>query len=317
MKGSPSDREARQQVSRGAGGLNASHTPAFFVSVPLAQPARFPERDMPVHHRRDPTRLARREAEQARTPEASPVKLFSFGLAFVALAAGCDRRGGAGGPGATDTGSKPLYGQADNTFNLTAAAVSVKQGDAEPVTIGIKRGTNFDQDVTVAFADVPNGVTIDPAGPVIKSGATDVKVTLAAAEDAAPGEYTVKVVGHPGAGGDATNQFKLTVAKKDSFTLTVPFWTTGLKQGEAKAFSVGITRDKRFDQDVTLRFDGLPKGVTVEPATAVIRNGEPDAKLILKAADDAALGDFAVRATGHPTKGADATHEFRFKVAKK
>ncbi|HEX4609202.1 MAG TPA: hypothetical protein VH092_13450 [Urbifossiella sp.] len=247
------------------------------------------------------------------------MKRFFYGLLFVSLAAaGCDRRGGAGGPGAADTGTKPpLFGQADNTFNLTAAAVSVKQGDVEPGVIGIKRGTNFDQDVAVAFTDIPKGVTIDPAGPVIKSGGTDAKFTLAAGDDAVPGEYTVKVVGHPGTGGDATNQFKLTVAKKDSFTLSVPFRTTGLKQGEAKAFAVGITRDKRFDQDVTLKFDGLPTGVTVEPATAVIKNGDPDAKLVLKAAGDAALGDFAVRATGHPAKGADATHEFKFTVAKK
>ncbi len=244
---------------------------------------------------------------------------FFYGLMIASLAAvGCDRRGGTGGPGAADTGTRlPLFGQADNTFNLTPAAVSVKQGDAEPGAVGIKRGTNFDQDVTLAFADVPKGVTIDPTGPVIKSGGTDAKFTLAASEDAAPGEYTVKVVGHPVTGGDATNQFKVTVAKKDSFTLSVPFWTTGFKQGEAKAFSIGIARDKRFDQDVALTFDGLPTGVTVEPATAVIKNGDTDAKLVLRAADDDALGDFAVRAKGHPTKGADATHEFKFTVARK
>jgi hypothetical protein len=125
------------------------------------------------------------------------------------------------------------------------------------------------------------------------------------------------VVGHPATGGDATNQFKVTVAKKDSFTLTVPFWTTGVKQGEAREFAVGVTRDKRFDQDVAISFAGLPKGVTVEPAVAVVRNGIADAKFVLKADGDAALGDFAVKATGHPTKGADATHEFKFTVAKK
>ena len=97
----------------------------------------------------------------------------------------------------------------------------------------------------------------------------------------------------------------------------MPFWTTGLKQGEAKAVTIGLTRDKRFDQDVTLSFAGLPKGVTVEPAGAVVKHGDADAKFSLKAADDAALGDFAVVVTGHPTKGADATHEFKFTVAKK
>lgn len=239
-------------------------------------------------------------------------------LAVVVLV-GCHRgEGTAGGPGAADPAVKPpVFGQADDTFNLTAASISVKQGDAAPGAIGIKRGTNFDQDVTLAFADVPTGVTLDPAGPVIKSADTDAKFTLTAGDAAAPGDYTVKVVGHPGRGGDATNQFKLTVAKKDSFTLSAPNRTTDLKQGETKAVSISISRDKRFDQDVSLTFADLPKGVTLEPAGAVIKNGEPEAKFVLKAADDASLGDFAVKVTGHPTKGADAIHEFKFTVAKK
>lgn len=238
-------------------------------------------------------------------------------LATVVLV-GCDRGGTSGGPGATAPGGKsPLAGQANDTFNLTASSISVKQGDAVQGTIDIKRGTNFAQDVTLAFADLPKGVTLDSAGHLIKSSSTDAQFTLTASDDAPPGEYTIKVVGHPGQGGDATNQFKLTVAKKDSFTLSMPFWGTGIKQGEAKAVSITITRDKRFDQDVTLKFGALPQGIIVEPAGAIIKNGDGEAKFVLKATDDAALGDFAVKVTGHPTKGADASHEFKFTVAKK
>jgi hypothetical protein len=35
------------------------------------------------------------------------------------------------------------------------------------------------------------------------------------------------------------------------------------------------------------------------------------------AADDASLGDFAVKVTGHPTHGADASNELKITVAKK
>jgi hypothetical protein len=239
-------------------------------------------------------------------------------LAAVVLV-GCDHKGStAGGPGATNPAAKPpLFGEADNTFNLTTSSISLKQGDAVQGTIDIKRGTNFDQDVTLAFENLPKGIKLDPSGPVIKSGGTDAKFTLTASDDVAPGEFTVKVVGHPTKGNDATSQFELTVAKKDSFTLSMPFWTTGLKQGEAKAFSITISREKRFDQDVTLKFAGLPKGITVDPVGAVIKNGEAEAKFVLKASDDAALGDFAINVTGHPTKGVDVTHEFKFTVAKK
>lgn len=241
-------------------------------------------------------------------------------LSFAVFAlVGCHRgEGTAGGPGATDPAAKPpLYGQADDTFNLTASSVSLQQGSGVQGTIGIKRGTNFVQDVILAFDGLPKGIILDPSGPAIKSGDTEAKFTLTASDDAALGDFTVQVVGHPTKGGDATNHFKLTVAKKDSFTLSMPFWTTALKQGETKAVSITISRDKRFDQDVALKFDDLPKGVTVEPVGAVIKNGETEAKFALKAADDASLGDFAVKVTGHPTKGADTTHEFKFTVAKK
>jgi hypothetical protein len=246
-------------------------------------------------------------------------KIFlSFSLLGLGLIVGCDRGGSAGGPGATAiSGKQPIVGRADDTFNLTTSSLSVQQGDATASSIGIKRGTNFAQDVTISFADLPTGVTLEPSTPVLKSDSVDAKFTVKANDDAVIGEYVVKVLGHPATGGDATNTFKLSVAKKDTFTLSVPFWTTGVKQGEAKAFSLSISRDKKFDQDVTVKFDRLPKGITIEPATSVIKNGETEAKFSLKAADDAAVGDFAIQVNGHPTKGADANHEFKFSVAKK
>ena len=68
---------------------------------------------------------------------------------------------------------------------------------------------------------------------------------------------------------------------------------------------------------MALSFADLPAGVTVEPAGPTIKKGEAEAKFTLKAADDAALGTFTAKVTGHPTAGADATREFKFTVAKK
>jgi hypothetical protein len=246
---------------------------------------------------------------------------FSAGiLTLVAIAiAGCDKKGStAGGPGATDPSVKPPhFGEADNTFNLTTSSISVKQGDTVQGSIGIKRGTNFGQDVAIAFKNLPKGISLQSSALEIASGGTDVPFKLIASDDASVGEFTISVVGHPSNGGDATSQITLTVAKKDSFTLSMPFWTTSLKQGETRAFSISISREKKFDQDVTLKFDGLPKGITVEPASAAIKNGETEAKFVLKAVDEAGLGDFRAMVTGHPTKGADASHEFKFSIDKK
>lgn len=242
-----------------------------------------------------------------------------FVVMAVVAVAGCNNST-PGGPGAVDAGAKkPLYGQATETFDLSVPSLStaLKQGDAKECSIGIKRGKNFGETVTLTFVELPKGVTIEPASPVIRHGDTDAKFTLKAGDAAPTGDFVVKVTGHPTKGGDATSDFKVTVAQKDTFTLSVPFLSTSLKQGDTKAVSIGITRDKTFDQDVTLTFADMPKGVTLDPASSVIKRGEADAKFTLKGADDAALGDFAVKVTGHPPNGSDASNELKFTVAKK
>ena len=140
------------------------------------------------------------------------------GLLVMALVAmtGCDR-GTSGGPGATDPPRKqPVYGEADDTFNLSMPLMSttLHQGEPKEVAVGINRGKNFDEDVTLKFADGPKGVTIGSANPVIKHGDSEAKLTFKVADDASLGDFTVKVTGHPTKGVDASNDFKITVAKK-------------------------------------------------------------------------------------------------------
>ena len=245
------------------------------------------------------------------------MKSLFTGFAVMTLAGliGCNQ-GTPGGPGATDTsGKKPAYGQADDTFNLTAPEMSssLSQGEQAEATVGIKRAKNFDEDVTLKFNNVPKGVTVDPASPVIKHGDTDAKVTFKAEEGAALGEYKVKVTGHPTKGSDAEIEFKLTVAAMDSFTLKAPK-STSLKRGETQTVSIVIKRDKSFDQDVALTFSKMPTGVTLEPEAPVIKHGDTEAQITLTSADDASLGKFAIKVTGHPEKGADAANELKLTV---
>ena len=93
--------------------------------------------------------------------------------------------------------------------------------------------------------------------------------------------------------------------------------STTLNQGGAKEVSIGIERGKNFGEDVTLKFADGPKGVTLASVNPVIMHGDTEAKVTLKATADASLGDFTVKVTGHPTKGADATNELKITVAKK
>lgn len=136
-------------------------------------------------------------------------------LVMVGLA-GCSR-GTAGGPGITNpTQKQPMYGETDNTFNLSVPGMSttLHQGETKESSIGIARGRNFECDVELTFDEGPAGVSLASANPIIKHGDSDAKVTLKAAADAALGEFTIKVTGHPTTGADATSQFKITVAKK-------------------------------------------------------------------------------------------------------
>ncbi len=136
-------------------------------------------------------------------------------LVTVALA-GCDK-GTAGGPGITNpTQKQPMYGETDNTFNLSVPRMSttLHQGETKESAIGIARGKNFECDVALTFDEGPAGVSLASVNPMIKHGDSEAKVTLKAAADAALGEFTIKVTGHPTTGPDATSEFKITVAKK-------------------------------------------------------------------------------------------------------
>ena len=236
---------------------------------------------------------------------------------------GCGKKEGTtGGPGATDPNAKkPMVGQQENTFNITGSNTTVSV-DGKPVenSIGITRGTGFDQDVSVEFSDLPGGVKVEPSKLTLAKGAKEIKYSVTAAADATAGEYPFKATGKPTSGPESVVNLKLNVKPRATFSLDPPgfaLWSAGVKQGETKNYTVAINRDSEFKDDVTVKFDNLPKGVTIEPASPVIKNGESEAKVVVKAAPDAVVGDYKLKVTGHPSKGADVTREMGFQVSAK
>ncbi len=146
------------------------------------------------------------------------MKRSSVGLLAMAMVAfsGCGQAV-PGGPGVTTPTQKPpAYGEAEDTFNLKVPHMSttLRQGGTTEVSIGIERGKNFDEDVTLEFGDGPKGVALASAKPVIMHGDSEAKVTVKATDDASLGDFTIKVTGHPTKGANATNELKITVAKK-------------------------------------------------------------------------------------------------------
>ena len=133
----------------------------------------------------------------------------------VAALTGCNQ-GTSGGPGASSPPTKaPITGQTESTFSLTLPTAKLAQGQTVTVPVTIKRGQNFGQEVSLKLGELPKGVTLAPGGGVIKHGDTETNLSLTAVADAALGEFTVKVTGHPAKGADAVSEMKLTVSGVD------------------------------------------------------------------------------------------------------
>jgi uncharacterized membrane protein len=143
------------------------------------------------------------------------VYLVFCGLLLAGLV-GCTGAGTPGGPGVTTNSSNPVVGTGDDTFTLDTPnlATSIKQNEAKQVSIAIKRGKNFSEDVALKFDNLPQGVSIEPMAPMIKAGQTEAKVTLKANDKAAVGDHMVKVTGKPTKGAEAANEFKITINEK-------------------------------------------------------------------------------------------------------
>jgi uncharacterized membrane protein len=127
---------------------------------------------------------------------------------------------------------------------------------------------------------------------------------------------------HPGGPGVTNPSQKEPIlgTGENEFKLSTPTLATHLKQGEAKEVKIGIDRGKNFTEDVTIKFEGspdMPKGVTFNLASPTIKHSDKEAVVNIKAADDAAVGDFKVRVVGHPTKGKDAENTLEINVDKK
>jgi uncharacterized lipoprotein NlpE involved in copper resistance len=212
-------------------------------------------------------------------------------VAAVVALVGCNNGNDSpGGPGATNTtGKQPLYGQADNTFNLSAPSTTLKQGETKDISIGIKRGTNFQDDVALEFADVPQGVTLDPASPVIKHGDKATEVTLKAAADASLGEFKVKVTGHPTKGGDGSTEWKIAVtedkevtakaakAKRDEYAREMQKQLDGLdaKYDELKASAAKAEGQAKKDLEMKLDEAKVKRDVAAKKLDE-LKEADPD-----------------------------------------
>jgi hypothetical protein len=133
---------------------------------------------------------------------------------FAAISAGCNTED-SGGPGASTAKDQKNVIPPENTFKVDVPNFSqtLKQGEAKSFEVKINRQKNFDQDVTISFNELPNGVTVLPARFVISAGDEAGKATINAAPDAALGDFEAKVVGTPAQGANAESDLKIKIEK--------------------------------------------------------------------------------------------------------
>ena len=101
----------------------------------------------------------------------------------------------------------------DEGFRISAPAFTteVKQGDRQTVTVSLVRDKYFKQDVTLR-ATATDGIDVNPSKVTVEaSESPDVQFQIKADEDAALGEYLVRVVATPETGNATALDFKVKV----------------------------------------------------------------------------------------------------------
>jgi hypothetical protein len=197
--------------------------------------------------------------------------------------------------GCPNKDQKTVEGPGGQKMTVTAPAnTSIKEGETTSITVAVAR-EKFNDPVELKFSNLPAGVSIMENDLTIGKDNKEAKLTLKAAPDAKlVDDQPVTVTASSGTlKQDVT--FKLTVKKgsgagagadtEKKLTLKAPGNTT-IKQDDTAAITVHITRDK-FNDPVELKFNNLPKGVTVMENDLTISKDAKEAKLTLKAAPDA------------------------------
>ena len=96
--------------------------------------------------------------------------------------------------------------------------------------------------------------------------------------------------------------------KDEGFKVTVPTFSTEVKQGEVQIVTVSLERGEYFKQDVKLQIKAST-GISVDPTSVIIKaSDKPDAQLRIAVAKDAALGEYRVSVKGTPKTGASTSN---------
>lgn len=94
---------------------------------------------------------------------------------------------------------------------VTPHEILLQQGAIQTINVSLDRGDLFKQDVKLSVKAMP-GISVDPSTTTIRASAgPDAMIKIAAAKDAALGEYRVSVTGTPANGEPTMTEFRVKV----------------------------------------------------------------------------------------------------------
>ena len=100
----------------------------------------------------------------------------------------------------------------------------------------------------------------------------------------------------------------------EGFKIAVPNFDLKVVQGETQSVTVSIVRDKFFKRDVALEIRAS-NGISVDPtAFTVYASAVPEVHLRVRAARDAAIGEYRIYLKGTPESGEPTSTSFAVKV---
>lgn len=101
----------------------------------------------------------------------------------------------------------------DEGFSITVpTSTTVKQGASMAVTVTLNRGDYFKRDVQLEINVKPEGISVTPTSVLVKaSEKPEVQLQIAAARDAALGDYRVSVKATPETGEPTSTTSTVTV----------------------------------------------------------------------------------------------------------
>ena len=186
------------------------------------------------------------------------------------------------------------------SFTVSQTALMIQAGQAAGyTTLTVKNLMgNFNALINLNVTGIPSGITGSLSMPTLAApGSGSDRLTLAAAINAAPGQYRLTITAIGGNVAQAASLL-LTVLAPPTFTLKTDVTSLNLTVGASFTTTVSVVALNGFNSPVTLALGTLPAGLTATLSSTTI--GSPSGKAILtvRTTGAAANGNYVISLSG-------------------